>query len=392
MIVNLKAEKLEVGMFIDLTQSWVSNPFWKNRFIITSKEQIQNIIESGIKEVKIDTEKSKLTIDGLQDINIHSEDDHYYLDSPLTELEHIKDGTSREGKTESKDKSQKKKSLDFSKMLILEDEILKTKVYRESIGLDKPLAKPKWEPSKFMQPELVQAIEDKEMPPKNRAKVVYRYTTEMMKNILMNPSADVIKTAKEGGIAQIVDIILSENQMTSNLVKIISNDNQMHTHAVNVGVKSIMLAKEMFKGTKHNMHELAAGFFLHDIGKINIDPSIINNPGKLTKEEFKIMKTHPFEGYKILSGMKMLSTEVWIIAMQHHERENGSGYPCNLKGKEIHPYARICCITDVFDALTSKRPYKTQKTVIEALTIMKNEMLSHFNINLFSKFLMLFKQ
>jgi HD-GYP domain-containing protein (c-di-GMP phosphodiesterase class II) len=87
-----------------------------------------------------------------------------------------------------------------------------------------------------------------------------------------------------------------------------------------------MLAKQLFrKSSSHNMHELGAGFFLHDLGKIRIDPAIINKSGRLTDEEMEEMKKHLNFSYKILKETNQLSEECGIIAMQHHEREDGSG-------------------------------------------------------------------
>jgi len=98
---------------------------------------------------------------------------------------------------------------------------------------------------------------------------------------------------------------------------------------------------------------------IHDIGKIIVPDSILNKPGKLTPEEFDIIKQHPMRGYELLShsDRKILKIAA-IIARDHHEKYDGTGYPQGLKGEEIHLYGRIACVADVFDALTSKRVYK----------------------------------
>jgi len=98
---------------------------------------------------------------------------------------------------------------------------------------------------------------------------------------------------------------------------------------------------------------------MHDVGKIGIADNIILKPGKLTTEEFNIIKTHTLIGEKILSGnLSRLTQTACIIALTHHEKWDGSGYPDGISGDEIPLYGRICAIADVFDALTSKRPYK----------------------------------
>jgi HD-GYP domain-containing protein (c-di-GMP phosphodiesterase class II) len=88
-----------------------------------------------------------------------------------------------------------------------------------------------------------------------------------------------------------------------------------------VGFLAVSLSKALFKkSTVHNMHELGAGFFLHDLGKVHIDPAIINKPGKLTEEEMTRMKQHPTMGYKVLYETNQLTHECKKIVLQHHER------------------------------------------------------------------------
>jgi HD-GYP domain-containing protein (c-di-GMP phosphodiesterase class II) len=154
-----------------------------------------------------------------------------------------------------------------------------------------------------------------------------------------------------------------------------------------------MLAKHFFKNTDvHNVHELGAGFFLHDLGKVRIDPAIINKPGRLTEEEMETMKTHANQSYKMLKETNQLSEECGIIALQHHERQDGTGYPKGLKGDEIHIYGRVCCIADVYDALTAERSYKAKLTSFEALRLMKEKMIDHFQKDMFEKFVKLFTE
>jgi len=140
---------------------------------------------------------------------------------------------------------------------------------------------------------------------------------------------------------------------------------------------------------KYNYRSTAA-FFLHDLGKVRVDPAIINKPGRLTEEEMSKMRIHPYQSYKILEESGHLSHECKVITMQHHEREDGSGYPRRLKGDEIHDYARICCIADVYDALTAVRSYKKALSPFDALKVMKEEMIGFFHAEIFRNFVLLF--
>lgn len=132
---------------------------------------------------------------------------------------------------------------------------------------------------------------------------------------------------------------------------------------------------------------------MHDIGKIGIPDNILLKPGKLTHEEFSIMKTHTSIGYHILknSNSKYISLGA-EIALSHHERYDGSGYPHGLQGKAIPLDARIVAVADVFDALTSERPYKKAWTGQDALEYLHDNKGSHFDPECIAAFEMQFSK
>ena len=237
---------------------------------------------------------------------------------------------------------------------------------------------------------LKEIIADKKVPPELKAHIIHDHSVDMMKCLWKNPSGERIADFKKSVVC-VVDNILTDDATNKHLLKLTDYDYNTYVHSVNVGVLALSLAKELFKkSTKHDMHALGAGFFLHDLGKVVIDENIINKPGKLTDEEMAIMKRHPGMGFKLLHDTKQITEESRLIVLQHHERYNGSGYPRGLKGPEIHIYGRICSVADVFDALVSKRPYKAQKKPFEALKIMKEEMIEHFQKEVFQTFVLLF--
>jgi len=325
MIKTIKVQDLAVGMYIMLPISWFKHPFLKNEFTIKSQDQIDKIIDYGITEIVIDTEKGDRS-------------DAHPTGSPAR-------------------------------------------------------VPPKtWSPEKLVPPELREAIHDQSLPPEKKSRLVYESSRVLVERLFEDPRTENIREAKKS-ISEIVDLIIADDATSRELLKITSYDFYTYTHSVNVGVFSVLLAKSVFKGSDaHNMHELGAGFFLHDIGKVRIDPAIINKRGKLTEEEMYNIKSHPYQGYKILKETNQLTEECMIIVMQHHERENGSGYPKMLKGDQIHTYGRICCIADVYDALTSDRSYQQKLNTFEALKLMKETLVSHFHQELFKKFVFLFTQ
>ena len=239
--------------------------------------------------------------------------------------------------------------------------------------------------------ELIATIRDESLPPAKKSGLVRQHSIDMMKSLLENPTAQNVKEAKKG-ITEIVKLILADDETLNYLLDITSHDFYTYTHSVSVGVLSIALAKALFKGTSnHDMSALGAGFFLHDVGKVSIDQSIITKPGKLTAAEMQEMRRHPSLGYKLLHETKQLTEESKIIVLQHHERVDGLGYPKGLRGGDIHIYGRICSIADVYDALTSDRPYRQKLPPFEALKIMHNEMIQHFQKDLFHEFVMMFR-
>lgn len=246
-------------------------------------------------------------------------------------------------------------------------------------------------PQSIIPPDLQEAIYNKNIPPAQKARAIHQHSIVMIQRIMENPSTESIKEAKKW-IFEIVDTILADDKTNQELLTLTSHDYSTYVHSVNVGVLAISLSKTLFKGSNaHDMHELGAGFFLHDLGKARININIINKPAVLTDPEILEMRRHPQYGYEILTRTHQLSEECKKIVLQHHERDNGRGYPRRLKGEEIHLYGRICSLADVYDALSSQRPYRQGLRPYEALNVMKEEMLEHFHKELFQKFVLLFQ-
>ncbi len=130
--------------------------------------------------------------------------------------------------------------------------------------------------------------------------------------------------------------------------------------------------------SEHEMVTLERGVFLHDIGKIHMPDSVLLKPGFLSDEERTVMQQHPAIGYEMLRHNPLL-TDAAEIVLAHHERYNGSGYPMGLTGENIPLGARICAITDTFDALTSIRPYRMPMSFEDACNYIKSERGRHYD-------------
>lgn len=136
-----------------------------------------------------------------------------------------------------------------------------------------------------------------------------------------------------------------------------TRDEETQGHSLRVVKYTLKLAELMNWGDKEKLKNLEYGALLHDIGKIGIPDAILKKPGKLTKEEWDVMKTHPEVGYKILHKIEFLEDPSQIV-LHHHERFDGSGYPAGLKDADIPVGSRIFAVADTVDAMTSERPYR----------------------------------
>jgi len=244
----------------------------------------------------------------------------------------------------------------------------------------------------YIEDHLSNILADSTIETPEKAQIITDSITNIAKSLFEKPRALTIKRYKSA-IFSAMDLVMNDDEVLSNLIRLTSHDFSAYYHSINVGIFSIGLAKELLgNDPQHNLKEIAAGFFLHDIGKSLIPFSILNKRSPLTEKEWITMKRHPENGYRILEKYEALSDEAKVIVLQHHERHDGQGYPYGIKGDNIHIYSKICCIADVFDALTSDRPFKKARGSFEALTIMKNEMLGEFDPDFFARFIMLFRK
>ena len=156
---------------------------------------------------------------------------------------------------------------------------------------------------------------------------------------------------------------LSKEVMYALSQAIDAKDHYTNGHSLRVARYGMEIAKRLGKSEKEQEDIYCMGL-LHDVGKIGIRAEILNKKGKLTKEEFDIIKSHTIAGYDILKSIKEIP-ELAIVARSHHEKYDGTGYPDGLKGEEIPENARIICLADCYDAMTSRRSYSYPKPQAE---------------------------
>lgn len=164
----------------------------------------------------------------------------------------------------------------------------------------------------------------------------------------------------------ILNDLMSNQQILLHLTNISTHSGLMYHHAVNVAV--LATAVGMSLGYNRNqLIELGVGAMLHDIGKLELPKEMQNKSTRWTAEEMEIAKQHTTNGFNILRQQRDLSLLSAHVALQHHERLDGSGYPQGLKGKQIHEYAQIVAICDVYDSLTTARPWRRRYMPQDAL-------------------------
>ncbi len=171
-------------------------------------------------------------------------------------------------------------------------------------------------------------------------------------------------------VDNMADEIFSNKDILVNYFDIRTYDDYTFNHSVNVTILTIM-AGITLNYNRIQLRELAIGALLHDIGKVRVDKKILNKKDKLATAEYKHIQQHSEYGFNTLRSYYEIPTVSSIIAYQHHERLDGSGYPKGIRAEEIHKYARIVMVADVFDALTSYKPYRKAYSVPHAIEIIK---------------------
>ncbi len=188
------------------------------------------------------------------------------------------------------------------------------------------------------------------------------------------------------GISEnILQDIIAQQKNLVQLTDIRLHDTYTFAHSVNVAILSSLLGV-LLKLSREEQLKLTLGGLLHDIGKITVPYEILTKAGHLTDDEWSVMQGHPEAGRQRLKKMFPNDTLLSTIALQHHEHIDGSGYPNHLKGEQIHRYGRIVAIADVYDALTSVRPYKRAYTPSVAHRLMATCSPGHFDLDLLKLF------
>ena len=165
-------------------------------------------------------------------------------------------------------------------------------------------------------------------------------------------------------------------------------DDVTYVHSVNVAMLSNMIGRTVYPDiSKEELDILTLSGLLHDIGKMMVPDNIIQKNGRLTLPEYNVVKTHVLFGNNILKGLKNLDPRVAEVAMRHHERCDGTGYPGGYRREQIEPFARIVAIADTYDAMTSDRVYRAALCPFDVIHMFEREGIVKFDVEFLLPFL-----
>lgn len=322
MLKRISVKDLCTGMFLtEFCGAWTDHPFWRERFLVTTAKDIDLILESSIREVWIDTSKGK---DVASEVVAHQESE--VVESAETLLAAIDALPAKTKKTAQ-----------------LEDELKQAE----------------------------------RMCARSKQAVI-----AMFEQVRMGQAVDLGSAASL--VDEIADSIIRHPHALISLARLKSIDDYTYMHSVAVCALMIGLARQL-QLSEPLVQEAGLAGLLHDIGKMAIPTEILNKPGKLTDSEFDQVMRHPEQGHKILVGCSQVSDAVADVCLSHHEKADGTGYPNGLFAEHISLLSRMAAVCDVYDAITSDRPYKKAWAPSEAVRKMA-EWEGHFDTEIFQTF------
>lgn len=240
---------------------------------------------------------------------------------------------------------------------------------------------------KYIEENLGKILMDESLPLEARSKVFYEASSVVMQEMFSRRLPGALRAKHFARISQIVQNsikFLSSDKSLSTVAPFISHDYKTYSHCMHVFVYSVAVFQTC-NMSDQEIFECGLGALLHDVGKAKIPKHILNKRGSLTLAEREIIKEHPAHGISMCSHMPLSQNTINCILF-HHEKLDGTGYPARLKGDNIPMPVRIIAMADVYDALTSDRPYAEAMEPYEALTLVRHEMREELDMDVFKRF------
>jgi HD-GYP domain-containing protein (c-di-GMP phosphodiesterase class II) len=212
-------------------------------------------------------------------------------------------------------------------------------------------------------------VDNANVAPHERYRTLKELNRSVFEAALLGRNLNAMVQVADTHASKLAEIICDRELILDDLFRLMDHDYYTYTHATNVCTYSIVLAHSLGFTDVTELTSIGTAALLHDLGKRFISPDVLNKPGKLNDEEWDLIRQHPSNAFDELVARGDLSWDQLMLVYQHHERLNGRGYPVGLCEDEIHDWARIGAIADVFDALTSDRPYRKPDSIEESCRI-----------------------
>lgn len=339
MLKKIRIEHLVLGMYVhDFCGSWMDHPFWRAKFVLKEIKDLARIMATSIEEVWIDTSKGLDVAAGVRSVSREEADFQVDTDFGM---------------------------LDTMPPLVVDPPPPPSPPPRRARG----------RASASMRSELQAAAS---ICGEARQAIVSMFSEARMGKAVNSETARSL-------VEEISDSVTRNPSALISLARLKTADDYTYMHSVAVCALMVALAKQINLNEEHTRSAGMAGL-LHDLGKAAIPLAVLNKPGKLTDEEFTVIQSHPVHGYLMLKEGGSVEDAVLDACRHHHEKMDGSGYPDKLKGEEISLIARMTAICDVYDAITSDRPYKRGWDPAESLRRMAEWTKGHFDPRLFQAF------
>ncbi len=226
----------------------------------------------------------------------------------------------------------------------------------------------------YVEKNLPVILEDSSLAVGEKSEILYVSAQGLVKDVFANPSdINCIERSREL-VENTVHFMFMDRSAFEHLLKATSYDYFTYTHSINVCVYGIALAQRVGFDEPELLKRFGNGLLLHDVGKSQIDPSILSSSNRLTQVQWELYKQHPVFGQEILAKTDGFDNTALDVVRHHHEKLSGTGYPDRLTDSAILPLTRISTISDVFDSMTTNRPYKKGCGTYEALRMMKEDL------------------
>jgi HD-GYP domain-containing protein (c-di-GMP phosphodiesterase class II) len=239
---------------------------------------------------------------------------------------------------------------------------------------------------RYQEKNLKQIVEDSSKSSLQKSGALYQVASNLAQDILENPKSGENIERASAWVGNTISHILQNENTFSSLFQVASHDYHTTTHSINVSVIGLLFGKYLSLDP-NELECLGTGLLLHDIGKSTLPQDILNKNGDLTSEEFLEIKKHPKAGLDLLEHRDDIDGLSLKVVIQHHENNDGTGYPYGIGGSDIHLFGHIARLVDVYDAMTSDRPYAAAMRPFATLAEIKKENQICFNEELLKEFI-----